>query len=76
MGTINMDQLTVLVDKYKADTKSFTRFFCMKCFSKYVYVRRKTKDFVCRKCGNVTLIKSFDDFIILFRTRKNNIKGR
>lgn len=53
MNTINeeVSSLNKLLKKYvKEDDISFR---CNKCNSSFVYIRRKDKKLLCRKCGNI-----------------------
>jgi len=34
-------------------------YFCLKCYSSYIYVRVKTHDYVCRRCGYISTILDF-----------------
>lgn len=36
-----------------------TKIFCLNCYSRNIYVRKKTHDYVCRKCGQVINIDYF-----------------
>jgi exosome complex RNA-binding protein Csl4 len=38
-----------------------TGFRCSKCGSSFVYIRRKDKKLLCRKCGNIENIKIEED---------------
>lgn len=35
---------------------------CVKCGSKFVYIRIKDKQVVCRKCGTITKLKEDQDY--------------
>ena len=57
MDKINEEitSLNKLLKKYvKGDVKSFR---CNKCGSSFVYIQRKNKKLVCRKCSNIQDIK-------------------
>jgi len=57
MNKINeeISSLNKLLKKYvKGDE---TGFRCSKCGSSFVYIRRKDKKLLCRKCGNIESIK-------------------
>ena len=43
--------LNKLLKKYVLDDEDMFR--CSKCGSSFVYIRRKDKKLLCRKCGNV-----------------------
>lgn len=34
-------------------------YFCLKCFSSYIYTHVKTPDYVCRRCGYTSTIVDF-----------------
>lgn len=36
------------------------KLFCSKCKSHFVYIRLKTKEKVCRKCGNIEKLEGKD----------------
>ena len=61
MNKINeeVSSLNKLLKKYvKGDE---TGFRCSKCGSSFVYIRRKDKKLLCRKCGNIESIKIEED---------------
>ena len=57
MNKINEEvtSLNKLLKKYVKEDE--TGFRCSKCDSSFVYIRRKDKKLLCRKCGNVESIK-------------------
>ena len=57
LGRINeeISSLNKLLKKYaKGNNESFR---CEKCNSSFVYIRRKDKKLLCRKCGSIQDIK-------------------
>jgi len=57
MNKINeeISSLNKLLKRYvKEDGAGFR---CSKCGSSFVYIRRKDKKLLCRKCGNIESIK-------------------
>jgi len=57
MSKINEEvfNLNKLLKKYVREDE--TGFRCSKCGSSFVYIRRKDKKLLCRKCGNLENIK-------------------
>ena len=57
MNKINeeVSSLNKLLKKYVREDE--TGFRCSKCGSSFVYIRRKDKKLLCRKCGNLENIK-------------------
>jgi len=57
MNKINeeVSSLNKLLKKYVKEDE--TGFRCSKCGSSFVYIRRKDKKLLCRKCGNTENIK-------------------
>ncbi len=57
MNKINeeVSSLNKLLRKYVKEDE--TGFRCSKCDSSFVYIRRKDKKLLCRKCGNIENIK-------------------
>jgi len=57
MNKINeeVSSLNKLLKKYVREDE--TGFRCSKCGSSFVYIRRKDKKLLCRKCGNIEDIK-------------------
>ncbi len=57
MNKINeeVSSLNKLLKKYVKEDE--TGFRCSKCGSSFVYIRRKDKKLLCRKCGNIESIK-------------------
>lgn len=53
MNKINeeVSSLNKLLKKYVKEDE--TGFRCSKCGSSFVYIRRKDKKLLCRKCGNI-----------------------
>jgi uncharacterized OB-fold protein len=61
MDMINeeVSNLNKLLKKYVKEDE--TGFRCSKCGSSFVYIRRKDKKLLCRKCGNIENIKIEED---------------
>lgn len=61
MNKINeeVSSLNKLLKKYVKEDE--TGFRCSKCGSSFVYIRRKDKKLLCRKCGNIESIKIEED---------------
>lgn len=54
-----------------------TMYFCLRCFSRNVYVRIKSHEIVCRKCGTIISISKFnsvyDDYLIKAKKAEKNV---
>lgn len=61
MSKINeeISSLNKLLKKYVKEDE--TGFRCSKCGSSFVYIRRKDKKLLCRKCGNIENIRIVED---------------
>ncbi|MEN7982346.1 MAG: hypothetical protein ABFQ65_02780 [Nanoarchaeota archaeon] len=61
MNKINeeVSSLNKLLKKYVKDDEAGFR--CSKCGSSFIYIRRKDKKLLCRKCGNIENIKIDED---------------